>query len=533
MFALRTSISKELIDHVRDLDSPKKFWDTLERLFTQKNTMRLQYLENELASLTQGNMSIYDYFVKVKNVCAEISELDSEEPISDARLRRYMIRGLRKEFMPFISSIQGWANQPSIVELENLLSNQEALVKQMCGKTNFEVDDALFTKDTRKSKDAYKHSSNGGKQQKAEGESAGTSKPVCYRCGKVGHIKPNCRAKLVCKRCNKSGHIKSNCRVKLAAATEDVNVAHETQDVVEQKWEKCFSIEEINQPDNMVSIMHQNYANRSVTGCIDYKKDWIIDSGCSHHATGDATLLSDVHPHLHKRVIVTADNSLHPVMKEGHFNVKAQNSDAEGLTLEDVYQVPGLKKNLASVSQITDSGKYVLFGPEDVLILDNLKCVDADVLFTGSKKNSLYILSASDAYVEKTSQNTSVSLWHGRLGHVGYQLLQQISSKRLLEGVPFFKTVRQDVVCAGCQYGKSHRLPFQKSTNRASSIIQLVHSDLMGPTRTPSYSGLRYMMVIVDDYSRYSWVYFLEKKSEAVTHFMKFKAMVEKEFGSV
>ena len=55
-------------------------------------------------------MSITDYFLKVKTVCAEILDLDSEEPISKARLRRYLIRGLRKEFMPFISSIQGWTN---------------------------------------------------------------------------------------------------------------------------------------------------------------------------------------------------------------------------------------------------------------------------------------------------------------------------------------------------------------------------------------------------------------------------------------
>ena len=86
MFALKTSISKGYIDHVRELNSPKEIWDTLERLFTQKNTMHLQYLENELASLTQGNMSITDYFLKVKTVCVEISDLDFEEPKSKARL---------------------------------------------------------------------------------------------------------------------------------------------------------------------------------------------------------------------------------------------------------------------------------------------------------------------------------------------------------------------------------------------------------------------------------------------------------------
>jgi len=52
-----------------------------------------------------------------------------------------------------------------------------------------------------------------------------------------------------------------------------------------------------------------------------------------------------------------------------------------------------------------------------------LKHSAANALFTGKRKESLYVLSASDAYVEKTGQNASATLWHARLGHVGYQLL--------------------------------------------------------------------------------------------------------------
>ena len=105
--------SKEYIYHVRDLKSPKQVWETLQKLF-KKNTARLQFLENELAMVTQGNFSIEEYSLKVKNLCSEISELDAEEPVSDAR-RRYLIRGLQKEFMPFVSSIQRWANQPTVI----------------------------------------------------------------------------------------------------------------------------------------------------------------------------------------------------------------------------------------------------------------------------------------------------------------------------------------------------------------------------------------------------------------------------------
>lgn len=110
MFALRTSISKEFIDHVRDVSSPKEVWETLERLFSKKNTARLQFLENKLAMTTQKGMSISEYFLQVKNICAEISELDTDEKISEARLRRFLIRGLKKEYSPFVTSIQGWAS---------------------------------------------------------------------------------------------------------------------------------------------------------------------------------------------------------------------------------------------------------------------------------------------------------------------------------------------------------------------------------------------------------------------------------------
>jgi len=145
-------VREEYIEHVREEKSPKQVWDTLEKLFTHKNTMRLQYLENELAGMIQGNLSMSEFFLKINNLCAEISELDKEEPISDAHMHRYLIRGLRKEFMPFISSVQGWANQPSIIELENVLTNHEELVKQMFrnNKPLSQVDDVLYTKDQGK-----------------------------------------------------------------------------------------------------------------------------------------------------------------------------------------------------------------------------------------------------------------------------------------------------------------------------------------------------------------------------------------------
>nr|GFD27867.1 uncharacterized protein [Tanacetum cinerariifolium] len=73
------------------------------------------------------------YFHKVKTLCREISELDLDAPIGDTRMKRIIIHGLKPEFRSYVAAIQGWQNQPSLVEFENLLASQEALIKQMGG----------------------------------------------------------------------------------------------------------------------------------------------------------------------------------------------------------------------------------------------------------------------------------------------------------------------------------------------------------------------------------------------------------------
>ncbi|KAF7828725.1 Retrovirus-related Pol polyprotein from transposon TNT 1-94 [Senna tora] len=180
--------------------------------------------------------------------------------------------------------------------------------------------------------------------------------------------------------------------------------------------------------------------------------------------------------HCGDRVIVTADNSTHPVVKEGAVTIEV--NDQASLKLHDVYHVPGLTKNLISIPQITESGKYVLFGPSDVKILDNVNEMSADVLFYGKKKGSLFVMTAGEAYVKKTSQTDNAAIWHARLGHVGYQLLQQISSKGLVDGIPSLKNVRENAVCQGCQFGKSHRLPYKSSSNRRSDYLLVMYTNV-------------------------------------------------------
>ena len=96
-------------------------------------------------SVAQRDMMITQYFTKVKSFCHEISELDPASNISDARMRRIVIHGLRPEYRSFVAAIQGWLVQPPLVELENLLADQEALVKQMVRVSLKSDKEALFS----------------------------------------------------------------------------------------------------------------------------------------------------------------------------------------------------------------------------------------------------------------------------------------------------------------------------------------------------------------------------------------------------
>jgi len=131
MFVLKTTVEEDVLEHIRDAKTPKEAWDTFAKLFSKKNDTKLQLLENELLLVAQRDMTIAQYFHKVKSLCREISELDPEAPIGDTRMKRIIIYGLKLEFRSFVAAIQGWQTQPSLVEFENLLAGQEALAKQM------------------------------------------------------------------------------------------------------------------------------------------------------------------------------------------------------------------------------------------------------------------------------------------------------------------------------------------------------------------------------------------------------------------
>ena len=113
---------------------------------------------------------------------------------------------------------------------------------------------------------------------------------------------------------------------------------------------------------------------------------------------------------------------------------------------------------------------------------------------------------------------SSSELWHRRLGHLSFDLLARLSSLDLIRGLPKLK-FEKDLVCHPCCHGKmvtaSHPPVNQVMTKEPG---ELLHMDTVGPARVRSDGGKWYVLVIIDDISCYSWMFFIESKDEAFSH---------------
>lgn len=100
-----------------------------------------------------------------------------------------------------------------------------------------------------------------------------------------------------------------------------------------------------------------------------------------------------------------------------------------------------------------------------------------------------------------------------------------------MSGLPDIQT-QQLGMCGTCNASKQHQSSFKDGESwSASKVLQLIHADICGPMNTSSITGCKYFLLIVDDFSRKMWVYFLKHKSDVFSIFQKFKSLVEKESG--
>ena len=164
---------------------------------------------------------------------------------------------------------------------------------------------------------------------------------------------------------------------------------------------------------------------------------------------------------------------------------------------------------------------------------------DACGIGTGTFRNGLYTLDCIKSHSEIIPHkpqvalvSTSLQLLHERLAHVNVPGIKSMVDRGVAKGINIAPSTSTDDNCVGCVLGKSLRAPIPKvewvSNSRATKLLQLVHSDVSGPIEIQSIGGARYFVSFIDDYSKWTVVYFMQRKSKVLACFKLFRALVEK-----
>ncbi|GJU01130.1 putative ribonuclease H-like domain-containing protein [Tanacetum coccineum] len=217
---------------------------------------------------------------------------------------------------------------------------------------------------------------------------------------------------------------------------------------------------------------------------IDLQDQGVIDSGCSRHMIGNMSYLTDY--------------------EEIDGGYVAFGGNPKG-------------------GKITGKDNNVLFNDTECIVLSlNFKLIDeSQVLLRVPRKNNMYSVDLKNIvpkggltclFAKATSDESK--LWHRRLGHLNFKTMNKLVKGNLVRGLPS-KLFENDQTCVACQKGKQHRASCKSKTKNSINLpLHLLHMDLFGPTFVKSLKKKMYCLVVTDDYSRFTWVFFLATKDE-------------------
>ncbi|XP_021756883.1 uncharacterized protein LOC110721955 [Chenopodium quinoa] len=522
---LMNTIDPEVRSTLSNYDNAKKLWDDLQELFGLVNGPRIQQIKSEISRCKQPkSMHVAVYFSKLSVLW---DELDKHEPLINCkcgkctcdiekqhiarrdgdRLQQFLL-GLYSDFYAALrSTLLSQDPLPSLNRAFQTIAQEE----RVRGIANHKEEPPEVVGFAARME-------NKPKPRLSRAEKAAL---VCTYCQQKGHDASTCFArhgvpewyteryglkepnKRPVGRSNNTSDRGQNTQIK-ANATPPTTApvyppaAAQIPPLSAEQWQAVMAVMGNTQPPP-----------HRVNG------KWIIDTGCSHHVTGNLSCLTDVREVSPCNVgLLDGQNVI--AMKEGVVKL------TEKITLSNVLFVPKLNCNLISVSQLC-------FTSSCEVITNSLTCTIQDqrtreVIGTGDLRDGLYYFREEASIAAVSIEDSSnLKLWHRRLGH---------PSEKVVKLLPFLSNSRGHLNkdCEVCHRSKHTRDKFPLSENKASRIFEIVHCDLWGPYKEPSSCGAHYFLTLVDDYSRAVWIYLLNDKTEVFKMFMSFIAMIDRQF---
>jgi hypothetical protein len=470
------AIKDHLIPHLTGKTHAYEMWESLTKLYQSTNDNRKMVLREKLKSIKMTKAeNVVTYLTRLTQVRDELGAVG--EAIVDSDLVRTALNGVSKQWVVFVEGIVAREKLPGWERLWDDFVQEETRRGYVHGSSSTgheEENVALATTSKKK----FRKGPKGGQKPKGEGKKD-MSKVKCFACHKFGHYAGQC----------------PNKKKKQTAASAEV-------EEFSTKFDKEFSL---------IACL----SSRTTT-----TDTWYIDSGASRHMT-DLTQCRDA------EVVLGDDRE---VKVAGCGTVSFRRESLPPMTLTEVLYVPGLKKNLVSVSTIEEKGYEILFRDGQVLLFPRGSSItSAKVIGTRHERLYKFLFQLVRALIHSTISSSDLcEIWHRRMAHLHHGALRVL--REMVTGVPDFSSEHHEL-CKGCTLGKYTKTAFPSSDSRAAGILDLIHSDVCGPMSLASLTGSLYYVVFIDDFSRKSWIFFMKTKGQVFSRFQEFKALVENQTG--
>uniref|UniRef100_W8AQ86 Retrovirus-related Pol polyprotein from transposon TNT 1-94 n=1 Tax=Ceratitis capitata TaxID=7213 RepID=W8AQ86_CERCA len=479
--AITLSVKPSELIHIKNCLSAKCAWETLSALYKADTASRKVNLFKRLIRFKfRGNEKFSD---QLKEFCCVIEDLKEVGITMDNDfLSILLLCSLPDEMESFIVAME---SRDTLPKLDNLIAKileeeQRHGEKLENGEGVFSANEAKFrvraggSRSSDSSRGVWRNREAGKSNSVGGGSSGIGAKSKHQETGRYNNIK--------CYKCGMRGHIRSQCT---NSATND----------------KAWSLFE--KKENI-------------------RRSWIIDSGATSHMCNDMDSFTSLIRKRHE--IMLASGAVIYAHGRGTVKIRTKNSN---INLRDVWYVPELHSNFFSISKSVECGNAVIFKENSVVIRN---CSNK-VIMTGNLENGIYVANTlSNKIKESVNAVSDANDWHRRFGHINVSDLNKLHDLNMVNGLK--ANLPKTIECFTCAVCKIHSKPYMSYSNiYTKNVLELVHTDLCGPMGIGSVGGASYFVTFIDDYSRYTAVYFIKRKSEALNMFKLFTASAEKQTG--
>ena len=506
---IQGSVNHDLLFHIINCKESKEAWDKLKSIYGKVDEEKGFQIEDDLLLLDPNNFDmLQDYLTKVNEYRALLT--DCGNPISDDRLIHHILKKLPKEYASFYSSFHthrltmGTAyTKPSFDSFSEILIREQSHLMDKGLLTSSKSKALVVSNDTKSTQGGKGSYNNQNKQQKPKSETQHTSQQGSSSSNKKGNN--NKKEQLTCAYCKKKNHDEHHCKTKRI-----------------DELENLLKKNRINVPGASSDTTSKG-KGQALMAHSSSSSEWILDSGASYHMGSSKDDFCSLNKSKVPHIFVGDDTKMEV---EGKGNIEMENGE-----FQEVLYVPNLSSNLLSIYQITHlgDGHKVEFLPDSVQV----RSLKNDSVIAVGKVNEDKRLYSFSHFVPKSSSQALLThstlpstLWHERFGYLATRHLQQLSRKHMVKGLPSINFSKGDNTSSVDMHLEEKNVK-GKST-RTSDVLQLVHMVLAGPFAVTSVSQGRYILTLVDDFSRFTWVYFLHHKNEVVQKLKAFKTHVER-----